>query len=100
MYRGYRSRKFFNFKKLKNMRAEILKREIVDMLKQYEKREDKIEVIKEKLAKEKSEAEEQRMKAEDLTQIRDRDSQVVKSLEEQLKEANKDYHEYYKKYDA
>lgn len=33
MYRGYRSRKFFNFKKLKNMRAEILKREIVDMLK-------------------------------------------------------------------
>lgn len=40
------------------------------------------------------------MKAEDLTQIRDRDSQVVKSLEEQLKEATKDYNDYYKKYDA
>lgn len=32
-YRGYRSRKFFNLKKLKNMRAELIKREIIDLLK-------------------------------------------------------------------
>lgn len=45
MYRGYRSRKFFNMKKLKGTRAELLKREIIDLLKKHENEAERIDII-------------------------------------------------------
>ena len=69
-FRGYRSRKFFDLtdiKKKKITRAELLKREIIDLLKNLKNKEDKIDLIEKRMDQEKSEAEEQRTKFEDLT---------------------------------
>ena len=49
-FRGYRSRKFFNMKKLKGTRAEILKREIIDIMKSIENQSDRIATIEKRSA--------------------------------------------------
>lgn len=55
VYRGYRSRKFFNIKNLRTTRAQLLKREIIDKLK-GKTHEEKIEFAKARFEKEKSES--------------------------------------------
>ena len=76
-YRGHLSRKLFHNKKIRETRAELLKREIIDKLKANKKKSDKEKMISERLTKEEQEFNLQKIKVEELTIIRDRDKTVL-----------------------
>lgn len=81
-------------KKLKQTRAELLKREIIDILKEHTSESERIEVVQKRHDQEKQECDEQIQQVEELTQFRDRDKQVLSDLNEQLKNAKESYRTY------
>ena len=90
-YRGWRSRKFVDMKKIRNTRAQVLKREIIDALNECETHAAKIELVQKRLVKEKQESDVLVSKMKELTDMRDGDKEIMVDLQEQLRKVKQEH---------